>query len=161
MRHQKTSYNLPLLKNSSVTLATPTSYDSNEATQLQQAVLLSQQMQYGITQSGAGSSSGAYTTPAYGNCLFSPSAARLKGAVVVDLLQPAYEPDEDESTTPKGGAISADEDQFEEMDPSKNLHLPPGRKTAPLTRIVSRISNRAILEVSARGGESLALLRIP
>ncbi|GAB0136546.1 hypothetical protein EsDP_00004845 [Epichloe bromicola] len=73
---------------------TPTSYDSNEATQLQQAVILSQQMQYGITQSGAGSSSGAYTTPAY-----------------------ASEPDEDESTTPKGGAISADEDQFEEMDP--------------------------------------------
>lgn len=72
---------------------------------------------------------------------------------MIDQLYLAYEPEDDEPSTPKGGAISADEDQFEAMDPSKNLLCSFRINTASLIQIGFRISDRTFVKVSARGGE--------
>lgn len=67
----------------------------DETRQMQQAVAESQQVQYGIIRGSAkGPSDMAYTSSAYG-----------------------YDVEDDESSTPKGGLMATDEDEFEEIDP--------------------------------------------
>ncbi|KAG5987459.1 hypothetical protein E4U54_004985 [Claviceps lovelessii] len=74
---------------------TSTAYDPERVMQMSQAVTESDQMHHETHANDAeGNSSTTYST-----------------------LEYEFEPEEEEFTTPEGGAISADEDQFEEIDP--------------------------------------------
>ncbi|KAG5980452.1 hypothetical protein E4U55_004014 [Claviceps digitariae] len=86
---------LGYLEPESAYATTSTAYDPDQVIQTQHAVVGSNQMQYGISPSDAGGTSSiTYNSPEY-----------------------EFEPEEDEFPSPKGGVISADEDQFEEIDP--------------------------------------------
>ncbi|GAO19955.1 hypothetical protein UVI_02051810 [Ustilaginoidea virens] len=88
----------------------------DETRQMQQAVAESQQVQYGIIRGSAkGPSDMAYTSSAYGTRPSSQNSGLNARLMIV--LSKGYDVEDDESSTPKGGLMATDEDEFEEIDP--------------------------------------------